>query len=87
MKNYVATALINNYGFISERGLLWTGRGSWFSGGSIVEITFHGETATVSNRKWLYNQYGDCVYDRTEEVSCHLSQVWGFIPEWVLSKR
>ncbi len=86
MKNYVSTALVANYGFEPDRDAIYTGRGSWFSGGQLVRITFAGVFATITARKWLWDQYGECVYDTTTTTTCHLSQVWGFLPDWVLTR-
>ena len=88
MKNYLTTALTTNYGFeVIRNSILFAGRGSWASAGQTIEITFHGDLATIDHRKWYYNCDGDCVYDtRTTTTTCHLSQVWGFLPEWVLSR-
>lgn len=87
MKNFVATALVNNYGFeVIRNSILFAGRGSWGSAGQTIEITFNGDLAHITHRKWFYNCDGDCVYDTTTDTTCHLSQVWGFLPEWVLSR-
>jgi hypothetical protein len=87
MKNSIATALVNNYGFeIIRKSTLFAGRGSWFSAGQTIEITFNGDFAHIAHRKWLWNCDGECVYDTTTTTTCRLSEVWGFLPEWVLSK-
>lgn len=87
MKNYITTALVNNYGFeIIRNSTLFAGRGSWASAGQTIEITFNGDFAHITHRKWYYNCDGDCVYDTTATTTCHLSQVWGFLPDWVLTR-
>lgn len=87
MKNFVATALVNNYGFETIRdSVLFAGRGSWFSAGQTIEITFSGDLAHIAHRRWLWDCDGECVYDTTTTTTCRLSEVWGFLPEWVLTK-
>jgi len=89
MKNSIIAALTTNYGFepTARANGVFAGRGSWFSGGQIVEISFAGDRATVDHREWLWDCDGECVYDRTTTTTCYAAQVWEFIPDWVLSKR
>lgn len=84
--NTTAAALIANYGFEAMTDRLFAGRGSWFSAGQTIEITFCGDLVRVDHRKWFYDCDGECVYDTTTTTTCHLSQVWGVLPEWVLTR-
>ncbi len=86
MKNTIANTLIANYGFEARPDHLFAGRGSWITGGTTIEITFGGEMVFIRRREWLWNCDGECEYDRTTAVTCHPSQLWENLPEWVLKR-
>lgn len=84
--NAIATTLTANYGFEARPNCLFAGRGSWITGGTTIEIAFGGEMVSITRREWLWNCDGECEYDRTTAVTCHLSQLWENLPEWVLRR-
>ena len=84
MKNII-TAL-TTYGFEQKPGYLFAGLGSWLTRGETVKVSLHDEMATIRHSQWAWDQYGECEYDRTVVVSCHLSQLWENLPEWVLTR-
>jgi hypothetical protein len=85
MKNTVVNALIH-YGFEAQSDRLFAGRGSWLVGGETIEVSFAGEMVTICRHEWLWNQYGECEYDRTAVTHCRPSQIWENLPEWVLKR-
>ena len=84
MKNLINA--LTTYGFETRSNCLFAGRGSWITGGTTIEITFGGEMVTIHHREWLWNCDGECEYDRTTVVTCHLSRLWENLPEWVLKR-
>lgn len=83
MKNTINA--LTNYGFEARPNYLFAGRGSWLVCGETLEVSFHGDMVTIDHHKWSWDQYGECEYDRTTVVTCHLSRLWENLPEWVLS--
>lgn len=88
MKNInttTAAALIANYGFEAQSDRLFAGRGAWLSCGETIEVFFKGDMVTVHHEKWFWDG-GDVEWKRSTDTTCHLSQVWGVLPEWVLTR-
>ena len=85
MKNAIINAL-SHYGFEQKPGHLFAGRGSWLVCGETIKVSFDGEMITVRHSEWLWNCDGECEYDRTTVVSCHLSRLWENLPDWVLKR-
>ena len=82
-KNAIAAALIANYGFEAKTGYLLTGRGAWLSSHETVKVSFYGDMVTIDHYRFFWDG-GDVEWERSTVVTCHLSQLWENLPEWVL---
>lgn len=82
-KNTIAATLIANYGFESRPDCLFTGKGSWLASHETVKVSFHGDMVTIDHYRYFWDG-GDVEFERSTVVTCHLSQLWENLPEWVL---
>lgn len=84
-KNTIAATLIANYGFEAKADYLLASRGSWLASHEIVKVFFHGDMVTIDHYYYFWDG-GDVEEEDSFVETCHLSQLWENLPEWVLKR-
>lgn len=83
MKNTIINALAH-YGFEIRPDHLFAGRGSWLACHETLKVSFHGDKVTIDHYQFYWDG-ADTEWERSTVVTCHLSQLWENLPEWVLN--
>lgn len=73
------------YGFERRPSEMFWGVGSLMWGTTVAIKAIGADLYEVVTHRWFYDQNGDQMEDSTSTVAAHANQVWGLIPERVLT--